>query len=86
MTSDIKSKVITAARGVPSTKRLMAFLSNEAPVDALARAQRSSDWMERAAIARNPNTPLDVVKRLAEDGNVVVRTIARQKVTRIGTP
>jgi len=61
-------------------------LSNDAPVDALARDQRSYDWMERAAIARNPNTPLDVVKRLTEDGIVVVRTIAQQKVTRIGTP
>ncbi len=49
-------------------------------------AQPIIDWMEGAAIARNPNTPLDVVKRLAEDRNVVAGTIARQKVTQIGTP
>ncbi|GEM_PF-6598948 len=81
MSIDTKSLVISAARGRPSTKRLLAFLCEDAPVDALARAQRSPDWLERAAIARNPNTPPDVIKRLANDGNVVVRAIARARFT-----
>jgi hypothetical protein len=74
---NIKDLVITAAVGGACNKRLLAFLCEEAPAAALAKAQRSSDWLERAAIAMHPNTPPDVVARLAQDGNAVVRAIAR---------
>jgi hypothetical protein len=76
MSTESNNIVASAARGGPSTKRLLAFLCEDAPVDALARAQRSSDWLERAAIARHPNTPHDVIKRLSTDGNAVVRVLA----------
>jgi hypothetical protein len=69
-----------AARGAPGVRRLLAFLSPDAPVDALARAQRATDWAERAAIAMNANTPADVLKRLAEDGNTYVRALARESL------
>jgi hypothetical protein len=81
MSTENKSIVDSAARGVQSTKRLLAFLCDDAPVDALARAQRSSDWLERAAIARHPSTPPDVIKRLSTDGNAVVRALARARLT-----
>ena len=81
MATESKNIVVSAARGGPSTKRLLAFLCEDAPVDALAKAQRSSDWMERAAIARHPNTPPDVIKRLSMDGNAVVRALARARLT-----
>ena len=68
------------ARGGPGVRRLLAFLSPDAPVDALARAQRATDWAERAAIAMHPNTPADVLKRLAEDGNTYVRALARESL------
>lgn len=80
MSIESKDTVAIAARGGQSTKRLIAFLCDDAPVDALARAQRSSDWLERAAIARNPNTPPDVIKRLSTDGNAVVRSLARARL------
>ena len=81
MSIESKNNVATAARGGQSTKRLLAFLCDDAPVDALARAQRSSDWLERAAIARHPSTPPDVIKRLSTDGNAVVRALARARLT-----
>lgn len=72
--------IAAAARGATGTRRLLAFLREEAPVDALARAQRSSDWLERAAIAIHPSTPRDVLERLAEDGNAYVRALARHSL------
>lgn len=81
MSTESKSILASAARGGQSTKRLLAFLCDDAPVDALARAQRSSDWLERAAIARHPDTPPDVIKRLSLDGNAVVRALARARLS-----
>lgn len=79
---NIRYEVIAAANGAPGNKRLFAFLCGEAPADALAKAQRSTDWLERAAIAMNPNTPPDVVQRLAKDGNAMVRSIAAHALTK----
>ncbi len=59
-----------------------AIAKREEPADALAKAQRSSDWLERAAIAIHRNTPPDVVKRLAQDGKAVVRALARSRETK----
>jgi hypothetical protein len=73
----IEELVLSAASGGPCNKRMLAFFCKEAPASALAKAQRSNDWLERAAIAMHPNTPPDVVSRLARDGNAVVRAIAR---------
>jgi hypothetical protein len=82
---NIRYEVIAAANGAPGNRRLFAFLCGEAPADALAKAQRSTDWLERAAIAMNPNTPPDVVQRLAKDGNAVVRSIAAHALTKSPT-
>ena len=76
---DMRELVIASAKGGPCNKRLLAFLCDEAPAEALAKAQRSSDWLERAAIAMHANTPPAVVERLAQDGNAVVRAIARAR-------
>lgn len=78
---DMRDMVIAAAKGGPCNKRLLAFLCDEALVDALAKAQRSSDWLERAAIAMHRNTPPDIVRRLMLDGNAVVRALARSRNT-----
>lgn len=75
-----KQVVEDAARGAPGVRRLIAFLCPDAPVDALARAQRATDWAERAAIAMHANTPVDVLNRLAEDGNTYVRALARESL------
>ena len=83
---NIRYEVIAAANGAPGNKRLFAFLCDDAPADALAKAQRSTDWLERAAIAMNPNTPPEVVQRLAKDGNAVVRSVAAHALTKSPTP
>ena len=33
----------------------------------------NSDWEVRAKVARNPNTPVDVLMELAKDSDIVVR-------------
>lgn len=79
LTMDINALVISASSGVRGNKRLLAFLNPGAPVVALAKSQRSSDWLERAAIAMHSSTPPEVVKRLSQDGNSVVRALARSR-------
>lgn len=77
-----KPDVEKAANGKSGTARLLAFLCPDAPVEALAKAQRSNDWCERAAIALHPNTPENVLTRLAQEGNTVVRALAKRSLKR----
>ncbi|WP_426039685.1 hypothetical protein [Brevundimonas sp. DC300-4] len=60
----------------PGISRLAALAQPECPPDALARAQRSSWWLERCVIAANPATPLSALRGLAKDGNAVVQAAA----------
>ncbi len=69
--------VAKAANGASGEKRLLAFLCSDAPTEALAKAQRSNDWRERAAIALHPKTPENILRRLADEGHAVVRALAR---------
>ena len=69
--------VVKAANGISGNTRLLAFLCPDTPPAALAKAQRSNDWRERAAIAINPNTPEIVLVRLSKEGNAVVRSLAK---------
>jgi len=66
----------------PSLSRLIAFHQPDCPPSRLAKAQRSNWWPERCAIASHPKTPLSAVRRLADDGNVVVRAAARDELAR----
>lgn len=75
-----KQLVEAAAASGPGPKRLLAFLCADAPVEALAKAQRATDWAERAAIAMHPHAPQSVLERLADDGNVYVRALARERL------
>jgi len=72
--------IVKAANGSSGTTRLLAFLCPDAPADALAKAQRSNDWRERAAIALNSNTPESVLIRLSQEGNAVVRALAKRSL------
>lgn len=72
--------VVKAAKGVSGNSRLLAFLCPDAPAEALAKAQRSNDWRERAAIAFHPNTPEIVLQRLTNDGNAIVRALAKHSL------
>ena len=61
----------------PIYTRLLVFLHPSTPSEILAQNIHSSSWLERYAIAQNPNTPDDVRTALTRDGNRVVRAAAR---------
>ena len=65
----------------PGFKRLIALMcEGDVPIEGLAKACRSPDWMERAAVARNKKTPKNILNILAEDADVVVRTLAQSNM------
>jgi hypothetical protein len=64
----------------PGFTRLLTLLCSDIAIAGLARAQRSTDWLERAAVARHPKTPVNVLRNLANDGNTVVRTLAEKSL------
>ena len=65
---------------ISASNRLTVLLNFETPVSVLAKISRSSSWLERYAIAQNPNTPYPIIQRLAEDGNRIVRAAAKAKL------
>lgn len=65
----------------PGFKRLVALMCEDGvPIEGLARACRSPDWMERAAVARNKKTPGNILNILVEDADSVVRVLARNNM------
>jgi len=71
-------RTIKGAR--PGFIRLLTLLCSDIDIAGLAKAQRSIDWLERAAVARHPKTPANILKGLANDGNTVVRTLAEKNL------
>ena len=66
----------------PGTQRLFAFFCDRCPAEYLARGVRSSDWLERFAIAGNPSTPEPVLERMTQEGNQLVRRAAADNLSR----
>jgi hypothetical protein len=62
-----------AAASAASLHRTVALLQPFCPPETLARYQRSSWWIDRAAIARHPDCPAPVLKALSADASPVVR-------------
>ena len=60
--------------------RLTILLDIRTPIPLLNKVSLSTSWLERYAIVQNPNTPLPIIKRLAEDGNRIVRAAAKLKL------
>lgn len=63
-----------------SFSRLVVFLHPQTPPNILAKNAKSPQWMERYAIASNPNTPCETLKTLANDVNIFVRAAACQRM------
>lgn len=61
----------------PSLSNFFILLHHLAPVNLLIKHHRSSSWLERYAVATNPNTPQHIRKLLAEDANRIVRAAAK---------
>jgi pentose-5-phosphate-3-epimerase len=57
--------------------RFFALLNPLAPVHLLVKNYRSSYWLERYAIAQNPNTPRYIVQSLTQDANRIVRAVTQ---------
>lgn len=56
--------------------RMLALAHPDAPVLYLEARAGAPEWAERFAIARNPGAPLQLLLRLADDGNRLVRAAA----------
>lgn len=68
-------------RSKPGFKRLLAILcEKDVAVEGLSRASKSIDWLERAAVARNKKTPQEILERLAEDADGIVRSLAKDNL------
>ncbi|HBE19857.1 MAG TPA: hypothetical protein DEG17_21585 [Cyanobacteria bacterium UBA11149] len=57
--------------------RFFALLHHQIPAKPLVENSKSTIWIERYAIAQNPNTPTDILHILAKDGNRIVRSAAK---------
>lgn len=61
----------------PTLSRFIVFLHHQAPTEALVKNYHSSAWLERYAIAQNPNTPKHILNELTLDANQIVRAAAK---------
>lgn len=61
----------------PIFTRLLIFLHPSTPSETLAKNINSTSWLERYAIAQNPNTPPEIRAALTRDGNRIVRAAAK---------
>ncbi len=60
-----------------SISRFFILINSLTPSDLLIKHYRSSSWLERYAIATNPNTPSHIREHLAQDANRIVRAAAK---------
>lgn len=63
--------------------RLIIALYLQTPILLLESFSNSLSWLERYAIAQHPNTPLTIIKKLAKDGNRVVRAAAKASLQKV---
>lgn len=88
LTSELRETllVLTCEEGCkgsqPSPGRRFLFTLPQCPGNILAKNFRSRCWLERFAIAGNPSTPEDVLERMANDGNQLVRSAATENLAR----
>ncbi len=67
-----------ASGNLPSDRRLFALRSPHCPTEPLMRCATSLDFLERRAVAQNPNTPAEVLQTMvATDADRVVRQHAQ---------
>ncbi len=69
----------------PGYSRLVILFHPQVPSNLLVENSRSLIWLERFAIAQNPNTPLETLQILARDGNRIVRAAAKANLNRLTT-
>jgi hypothetical protein len=57
--------------------RFVSLLHPLTPTEILKAASNSVSWLERYAVADNPNTPTEIKQQLTQDSNQIVRAVAR---------
>ncbi|BDA66568.1 hypothetical protein CAL7716_007340 [Calothrix sp. PCC 7716] len=62
---------------IPSLSRLIGLLYVGASSDFLANNSDSPSYLERYAVAQHPNTPQDILSKLKNDPNRIVRAAAK---------
>jgi hypothetical protein len=62
----------------PSAPRFIFLMHQLAPSEFLAKYANSTSWLERYAVAQNPNTPKHIRKKLATDVNRIVQAAAHK--------
>ena len=62
---------------ISAADRLKVLSNDQTTVSILTKVSRSTSWLERYAIAQNPNTPHLIIQKLTEDGNRIVRAAAK---------
>jgi hypothetical protein len=60
--------------------RFISLLHPLMPTEILETAANSISWIERYAVADNPNTPTEIRQQLTQDSNQIVRVVARDKL------
>ncbi|HEY9694694.1 MAG TPA: hypothetical protein V6D15_21040 [Oculatellaceae cyanobacterium] len=64
----------------PSFARFLVLMNPQIPNSFLARYYKSWFWLERYAIAQNPNTDEEIRQQLTQDPNRIVRAAARDNL------
>lgn len=77
---DLSPVLSILAQGYSNRDRLIALFHPQTPGEILTQSARSLEWIERCAVAQNPNTPATELAHLREDGNWVVRTAAKENM------
>lgn len=69
----------SSVNSLPNLSRFFLLLYPLTPSEFLKKHCLSSSWLERYAIAQNPNTPLEVIQQLTRDANRIVRATAKAR-------
>ena len=56
-------------------------MTHDMPDNGFKRASGSIDWLERAAVARNTSTPIEILERLSNDADSAVRALAKDNLS-----
>ena len=60
----------------PEIAILLTLLHPQIPSEILTKKSRAQNWLERYAVAINPNTSIEIEQKLTNDSNLIVRHAA----------
>lgn len=73
----LKVGLCNGQNSAPCFLRFNLLLHPQLPAETLAKNWRSPAWVERYAVAQNPNTPVKALTALVKDANRIVRATAK---------